>query len=167
MSALQHEHGNARGCLTRPHTHTHTHTHKHTHTHTHTHTQTDFEPDTSEVAWVHAYADYVTAFTAAMHKYGLRAEMCVSSWGILDGHELPNGEGCEDPPLFVNSVVLVNISPECTPAHHKSVHGMTFHRCSSRIRDVFERSVAFLSVRTLPNPRRGLSYKVRILSFSE
>jgi hypothetical protein len=28
-----------------------------------------------------------------MHKYGLKAEMCVSAWGILDGHELPNGEG--------------------------------------------------------------------------
>ena len=55
------------------------------------------------------YADYVAAFAAAMHKYGLRAEMCVSSWGILDGHELPNGEGCEGAPLFVNSVAFVNI----------------------------------------------------------
>ena len=53
----------------------------------------DFEPATSEVSWVHAYADYVTAFAAAMHKEGLKAEMCVSSWGILDGHLLPGGEG--------------------------------------------------------------------------
>ena len=53
----------------------------------------DFEPATSEVSWVHAYADYVGAFAAAMHKEGLKAEMCVSSWGILDGHLLPGGEG--------------------------------------------------------------------------
>lgn len=53
----------------------------------------DFEPDTSEVAWVHAYADYVEAFTKAMHSAGIKAEMCVSSWGILDGHFLKNGEG--------------------------------------------------------------------------
>eukprot|EP00040_Diaphanoeca_grandis_P002922 m.23116 g.23116 ORF g.23116 m.23116 type:complete len:320 (-) comp14076_c1_seq1:59-1018(-) len=53
----------------------------------------DFEPDTSEVSWVYAYRDYVAAFTTAMHNVGLKAEMCVSSWGILDGHELPNGEG--------------------------------------------------------------------------
>jgi hypothetical protein len=53
----------------------------------------DFEPDTSETVWVHAYADYVTAFSQAMHEHGLRAEMCVSAWGILDGHALPNGEG--------------------------------------------------------------------------
>ena len=28
-----------------------------------------------------------------MHGAGLQAEMCVSSWGILDGHFLKNGEG--------------------------------------------------------------------------
>ena len=28
-----------------------------------------------------------------MHRVGLRAEMCVSSWGILDGHELPDHAG--------------------------------------------------------------------------
>ena len=53
----------------------------------------DFEPGTSEVAWVHAYADYVAAFREAMHDAGLQAEMCVSDWGILDGHFLKNGEG--------------------------------------------------------------------------
>jgi hypothetical protein len=53
----------------------------------------DFEPSTSEISWVHAYANYVSAFSAAMHAQGLKAEMCVSSWGILDGHLLPNGEG--------------------------------------------------------------------------
>ena len=53
----------------------------------------DFEPATSEVAWVHAYADYVAAFTKAMHAAGLQAEMCVSDWGILDGHFLKSGEG--------------------------------------------------------------------------
>lgn len=52
----------------------------------------DFEPDTSEPAWAVAYAKYVSALTNAMHGQGLRAEMCVSSWGILDGHELPDGE---------------------------------------------------------------------------
>ena len=53
----------------------------------------DFEPATSEVAWVHAYSDYVAAFTKAMHGAGLQAEMCVSDWGILDGHFLKSGEG--------------------------------------------------------------------------
>jgi hypothetical protein len=53
----------------------------------------DFEPSTSDAAWVRAYADYVAAFVAAMHGVGLRAEMCVSGWGILDGHALPNHEG--------------------------------------------------------------------------
>ena len=53
----------------------------------------DFEPSTSDAAWVTAYADYVAAFVAAMHGVGLRAEMCVSGWGILDGHALPNHEG--------------------------------------------------------------------------
>eukprot|EP00966_Prymnesium_polylepis_P295986 6836285-Prymnesium_polylepis.1 len=53
----------------------------------------DFEPSTSDPAWVRAYAAYVTAFAAAMHAVGLRAEMCVSSWGILDGHTVPEGYG--------------------------------------------------------------------------
>ena len=53
----------------------------------------DFEPATSEVAWVHAYSDFVAAFTKAMHGAGLQAEMCVSDWGILDGHFLKSGEG--------------------------------------------------------------------------
>jgi hypothetical protein len=53
----------------------------------------DFEPATSEVPWVLAYAKYVKAFTAALHAVGLEAEMCVSDWGILDGHFLKNGEG--------------------------------------------------------------------------
>jgi hypothetical protein len=53
----------------------------------------DFEPATSEVKWVKAYAQYVAGFTKAMHAAGLRAEMCVSDWGILDGHFLKNGEG--------------------------------------------------------------------------
>ena len=46
----------------------------------------DFEPSTSSTAWVAAYAAYVAKFTAAMHAVGLRAEMCVSSWGILDSY---------------------------------------------------------------------------------
>lgn len=53
----------------------------------------DFEPATSAIPWVEAYASYVAAFTKAMHAEGLKAEMCVSSWGILDGHFLPNNEG--------------------------------------------------------------------------
>jgi hypothetical protein len=53
----------------------------------------DFEPGTSEVKWVEAYAAYVAGFVQAMHKVGLKAEMCVSDWGILDGHFLKNGEG--------------------------------------------------------------------------
>jgi hypothetical protein len=44
----------------------------------------DFEPRApytpSESAYVHAYAEYVTAFTKAMHAVGLKAEMCVSDW---------------------------------------------------------------------------------------
>lgn len=53
----------------------------------------DFEPATSAIPWVEAYASYVAAFSKAMHAEGLKAEMCVSSWGILDGHFLPNNEG--------------------------------------------------------------------------
>ena len=53
----------------------------------------DFEPATSEIPWVMAYARYVSAFTAAMHAVRKQAEMCVSDWGILDGHFLPHGEG--------------------------------------------------------------------------
>ena len=53
----------------------------------------DFEPATSAIPWVEAYASYVAAFSKAMHAEELKAEMCVSSWGILDGHFLPNNEG--------------------------------------------------------------------------
>lgn len=53
----------------------------------------DFEPDTSAAAWAEAYAGYVRAFSAAMHAVGLEAEMCVSDWGILDGHEVPGHPG--------------------------------------------------------------------------
>eukprot|EP00658_Telonema_sp_P-2_P024974 TRINITY_DN2004_c0_g2_i6.p1 TRINITY_DN2004_c0_g2~~TRINITY_DN2004_c0_g2_i6.p1 ORF type:complete len:361 (+),score=63.27 TRINITY_DN2004_c0_g2_i6:243-1325(+) len=51
----------------------------------------DFEPATSDPSWVHAYASYVGAFSAAMHTAGLQAEMCVAGWGILDGHEVSGG----------------------------------------------------------------------------
>eukprot|EP01052_Picozoa_sp_SAG31_P037861 SAG31_NODE_4959_length_2834_cov_2.184644_1_plen_646_part_00 len=54
----------------------------------------DFEPATSEIPWVRAYAAYVQGFTKAMHGVGLMAEMCVSDWGILDGHFLRNGTSC-------------------------------------------------------------------------
>ena len=53
----------------------------------------DFEPDDSSPELVNAYAAYIKALTEAMHNVGLRAEMCVSSWGILDGHTVDNGYG--------------------------------------------------------------------------
>ena len=31
-----------------------------------------------------------------MHAVGLQAEMCVSDWGILDGHFLRNGSSCSE-----------------------------------------------------------------------
>ena len=76
----------------------------------------DYEPDTSNATseaarnprpacdpprplnelsrrWVRAYAAYVKALTESMHAVGLRAEMCISDWGILDGHTVPEGYG--------------------------------------------------------------------------
>ena len=76
----------------------------------------DYEPDTSNATseaarnprpacdpprplnelsrrWVRAYAAYVAALTESMHAVGLRAEMCISDWGILDGHTVPEGYG--------------------------------------------------------------------------
>ena len=44
----------------------------------------DFEPATSEIAWVKQYAKYVSGFTKAMHAVGLQAEMCVSDWGAFN-----------------------------------------------------------------------------------
>eukprot|EP01052_Picozoa_sp_SAG31_P042041 SAG31_NODE_6551_length_1981_cov_0.868757_3_plen_77_part_00 len=32
-----------------------------------------------------------------MHAVSLKAEMCVSDWGILDGHFLSNGTSCSGP----------------------------------------------------------------------
>eukprot|EP00656_Telonema_subtile_P013268 TRINITY_DN16731_c0_g1_i3.p1 TRINITY_DN16731_c0_g1~~TRINITY_DN16731_c0_g1_i3.p1 ORF type:complete len:301 (-),score=68.07 TRINITY_DN16731_c0_g1_i3:73-975(-) len=53
----------------------------------------DFEPSTSDAAWVNAYTEFVAGFTTAMRGVGLQAEMCVSSWGILDGHTVAEGYG--------------------------------------------------------------------------
>ena len=53
----------------------------------------DFEPDSSDPALAEAYAAYVAALVEALHGAGLQAEMCVSSWGILDGHTVDGGYG--------------------------------------------------------------------------
>ena len=53
----------------------------------------DYEPHTSAADRVHQYAAFVGNLSRAMHAVGLQAEMCVSSWGILDGHSTPQGYG--------------------------------------------------------------------------
>ena len=53
----------------------------------------DFEPETSNATWVRAYAAYVKALSDAMHRVGLLCEMCISDWGILDGHTIDEGYG--------------------------------------------------------------------------
>ena len=53
----------------------------------------DYEPHTSAAERVHQYAAFVGNLSRAMHVAGLQAEMCVSSWGILDGHSTPQGYG--------------------------------------------------------------------------
>jgi hypothetical protein len=53
----------------------------------------DYEPTTSAAERVVQYAGYVGNLTAAMHSVGLQSEMCVSDWGILDGHTTVEGYG--------------------------------------------------------------------------
>ena len=53
----------------------------------------DYEPKVSDASLARAYASYVRAFSQAMHSVGLQGEMCVSDWGILDGHTVPEGYG--------------------------------------------------------------------------
>ena len=53
----------------------------------------DYEPSTCDPVRARAYASYVAALTGAMHAVGLAAEMCVSDWGILDGHSVREGYG--------------------------------------------------------------------------
>ena len=52
----------------------------------------DYEPTQNyTAAHVNAYAAAAKVFADAMHSRGMRLGMCISSWGINDAHEVPQG----------------------------------------------------------------------------